>query len=189
MPIKVDKDAEAKALRALGEDAVDRVTEEFAYHLLLGLPVEDGHGHEAFSTAMEKLPLPRVSRVPDEFRGDRSGDPEAIKRGEAGWSSTEDNIWVSLAARLPFLQRLEEGGTIRVGDLSGNKGPKEGGPDTGGQLYAPRLPGTTGLLLWHDSRGRHAAKKREIPSGYKFMAKAVKKARQLAKRLGLKRKR
>lgn len=189
MPMKVDKDAEAKALQALGEDAVDRVTDEFSYNLLLGLPVEDGHGHEAFATAMEKLPLPRVSRVPDEFRGDRSGDPEAIKRGESGWASDKDHVWVSIAARLPFLRHLEEGGTIRVGDLSGNKGPKEGGPDTGGQLYAPRLPGTTGLLFWEDSGGRHMAKTRNIPSGYKFMAKAVKKARQLAKRLGLKRKR
>lgn len=187
--VSADRDAEKRALRDMGLDALDKVTEVFAHYLLSYMPKEDGHGHEAFATAMEKVPLPATSRVPDQYAGTRSGDPTAKQHGHAGYSNTDAAVSVSLEASLPFLHKLETGGTIRVGDMQGNKGAKEGGASTAGQLYAPRMAGTSGRLFWRDAQGIHTAKTRNITPGLKFMANAANQARLKAKQLGLKRRR
>lgn len=188
MPLKsIDSAKEKQAMQSLGEDMLDRITAEFSLQLAALMPVESGHAHEAFFTAMEKLPLERTQAVPRTSGAMRSGDPEAIKRGIAGYGSTPDKVWASLQAALPFLDKLERGVTIRVGDLSGNKGAKENHSSLG-ELYGPRKPGTSGFLVWRDSEGMHMEKTRKISPGMRFMRKAVQKARLLAKQLGLKRK-
>lgn len=192
MPISTDKAAEQAAIKAILLDAIDQVTEAFVSSLLEKMPVEGGHGHEAFSTAVEGVVrqsggtgLARTSQVVGRHRGDRSGDPEAQKRGEGVFAQSADWVYVELSAALPFLRKLELGGTIKPGDLAGNIGPKAS-PDTFGQLYAPRLPTRGGLLAWWDNSGFHMAPKRTV-TGLKFFAKSANEARARAKQLGLKR--
>lgn len=191
MPIiGADTAAENEALRAMAVDALERVTVTFANVLLSGMPIENGHGHEAWMTALEQIPRPKIARVPQSNMGVRSGDPEAQKRGKGTYAESSDRVSIALEANLPFLHKLEVGGTsIKVGDLSGNKGTKVGGASTVGELYAARNTTGRGLLMWRDATGKHFRKEREIPTGLRFMARAVEVARQKASQLGLKKRR
>lgn len=187
MAIQADKQAEAAALRSMGVDAVEKVTVTFANVLLSAMPIENGHGHEAVMTALEQVPNARIARVPQSNMGVRSGDPLARKAGFAEYGESDAAVSVSLEARLPFLHTLEVGGTIRVGDLSGNQGQKTAGMETLGELYASRKgDGRPGVLMWRDASGKHFRYIRNVSPGLGFMARAASVARLKAKQLGLK---
>jgi len=183
-------------LRQMADLASDAITAEFADVLLSHMPIEDGHAHESFVTALRKLggKYPNTQLVASSHVSNGSGDATAQRYsyGEVG-RSAESQV-TRFGTLLPFVRKMEYGYRIRVGDMEGRKGPKvrsDGGHllHPPGTLYGDREPGNTGLLVWREGGIEFKARTR-TPSGTAtgFFARAKEAARKTAKELGLQRK-
>lgn len=178
-----------KHLRSQLLELADEITTTFIVELLTEMPVEDGHAHESFITAAERLRLPKTKQAAIQFALRASNDPNAKKYAISELNKDADGITLRLGTALPFVRKMEYGLPIKVGDLSGNQGRKRVNGDGGlvsppGTLYGPRYSGTEGVLLWREGGQTKIAKVR-IPSGTDtgFFKKAVNAAKQAAQRL------
>lgn len=204
-------------LRVLQTQAASKLMAEFFRTAMTEVPTEDGHAHEALLTAMGELSGELYGReynkVAREFGPRRSGDPEASKAVKTSFRDDGRAIKIAVQIDLPFMKALETGLLIRVGDLSGNRGPKVLPvlrPQDRGPLYGPRsskgtIGGLTpngrkplsaseaalirkgvGLLVWEENGVIHRATFRK-PTAFGFWRKAVAAVRSAARLYGLKR--
>lgn len=161
--------------------------------ILQGNPVEDGHAHEAWLSALEKIKsnLPDVSGVIGQFSSVRSGDATAKKYAQAQVKTDKSSTTVCVSNNLPFVRKIEYGMPITVGDDSGNKGakinPVKRPPDKG-PLYGKRASGSNGVLVFEQGGRTIKAKVYTSPNSG-FVAEAIKKTMNYLKSKGFKVKR
>lgn len=166
--------------------AFDRVVAAGLEGLLSAMPVESGHGHEAFISAADKaIPGPQTERVLSRFDQDRSGDPKARRAGKGKLKLRGRNWRFRISAHLPFLVVLDQGGVLSVtGNRTGGTGTKKGGVRTIGQLYAKRRQftgGRHGVLMWQQGGRKRFARVRNFPVA-DFMSAAYSSAKKEALR-------
>lgn len=165
---------------------MDGLLSEFFIGIAQKLPVEDGHAHEAFRSAGDSIV--RLMGSPRRLKGvignianNASGDPTARKRGVGHYSRGNRSVEALVHIDLPFVYRLEYGINIRVGDMSGNTGPKSKGVKPG-TLYGKREEGTTGLLQWREGgKVKRARIRRGVPK-HGFFANAINRVKNKARR-------
>lgn len=174
----------------------DKVTDEILAMLFDQIleknPVEDGHAHEAWITAILQTngKFKKLFSVSDSHESKRSHDPTASKYGEATVQSTKTQTLVRITNQLPFVYKLEYGLAIHVGDESGNQGRKIDPvkrPPEKGPLYGKRNQGSEGLLVF-EKNGRLIKTKVWTPRGDDtgFVEKSFKETASKLQSLGLK---
>lgn len=171
-------------------EAADKALAYLFGKLLTYFPTEDGHAHEAWITAVEKLKgkFTITDRVVDHHSGKRSNDPTAKKYGHASVKDSQKRLSVVIQNKLPFVRKMEYGLPITVGDESGNQGKKINPvkrPQEKGPLYGRRGPGSEGLLVFQQG-GRLIKTKVRIPNETGFVDRAIKETVQFFKSKGYK---
>lgn len=148
-------------------DAAGELTSEFFSVVAKDAPVEDGHLHQTFATALSHVNLPQTHTVQSVLQSQGSNDPQAIAAGYGRAFGSQKSVTVTVGTNLGFVDTLDSGGTQEAG-VNGDRGRKEGGVATTGQLYAPRFSeGRRGVLMWSEGGQRHFAVSRVImPYGF-----------------------
>lgn len=203
-------------LRPLQVQVASKLTAEFMDAVMERCPVEDGHAHECFMTAMDELSgelhSPEFNATSRRYQHTRSGDPEASAGATTLIGDNRDRFVVAISISLPFIRKLEYGGTIRVGDKSGNRGPKVDPvirPPSRGSLYGARhskgqisgvvlmgrrklssaeavqIRAGVGLLVWMENGTIHRQLTRR-PKAYAFWRNGKSAVRAYARQLKLK---
>jgi len=182
MAVKYDEEEIRLDLMDFLWDAAGEFTDEFFRVVDQEAPVEDGHLHQTFATALSNLGLPQVKGTQSAMAAKGSGDEEAIAGCYGKTVSAQTSITVTVGTDLGFIERLNSGGTQEA-DVRGNRGPKVEGAATVGQLYAPRLSEGRGVLMWFEGGVKHYARSRVIqPHG--FFDAAEQAVVTLAKEMG-----
>jgi len=183
MAVKYDKEEMRLNLMEALWDAAGVLTNEFFTVVDREAPVEDGHLHQTFATALANAGLPEIKATQSSMASKGSGDAEAVAAGYGRAFGSRDSVTVTVGTVLGFVERLNSGGTQEAG-VNGNRGYKAEGAATVGQLYAPRLSeGKPGFLMWMDGGTRRYAKSRVIaPNG--FFDTAEQAVVSLAKEMG-----
>lgn len=183
MAVKYDEEELRLELMDFLWDAAGEFTDEFFRVVDQEAPVEDGHLHQTFATALGNVGLPQVKGTQSAMASKGSNDPEAVAAGYGRAVGAKDSVTVTVGTDLGFVERLNSGGTQEA-DVYGNRGYKAEGAATVGQLYAPRLSeGKQGFLMWLDGGTRRYARSRVIaPHG--FFDTAEQAVVSLAKEMG-----
>lgn len=183
MAVKYDEEELRLELMDFLWDAAGEFTDEFFRVVDQEAPVEDGHLHQTFATALSHVGLPQIKGTQSAMAGKGSGDPEAVAAGYGRSVGAKDSVTITVGTVLGFVDRLNSGGTQDAG-VDGNRGFKAEGAATVGQLYAPRLSdGKVGFLMWMDGGTRRYARSRVItPHG--FFDTAEQAVVTLAKEMG-----
>jgi len=186
MAVKYSKEEINSDLMEFLWDAAGELTDTFFRVVDKEAPVEDGHLHESFATALDGLIRFKLLHVADtqasmSVKG--SNDPEAKRGGTGVAAKFKTGVTVLVRNDLGFVERLNSGGTQEA-DVTGNQGRKTEGAATVGQLYAPRLSeGREGFLMWMEGGTRRYARSRVIqPHG--FFDAAEQAVVTLAKEMG-----
>lgn len=173
------------------ETVTDAVLAHLFDNILEKCPVEDGHAHEAWITALIKTngKYKKLLGVTDSHNGKRSHDPTATKYGESDVQVSKTKTTVTVTNKLPFVYKLEYGLAIQVGDESGNQGKKINPvkrPPEKGPLYGGREQGSEGLLVF-EKNGRLIKTRVWTPRGDDtgFVEKSVKETAAYVKSQGL----
>lgn len=166
----------------------DEVLAKLVDGVLEGNPIEDGHAHEAWLTAIESLgsPFSETLQVAGKHANKRSNDPTAKKYGESSVKEDKSSTLVVISNKLPFVKKIEYGIPITVGDETGNKGKKINPvkrPPNKGPLYGKRESGAGGLLVF-ERGGRTIKTTVATPTETGFVAKAIEKTIKYAKSKG-----
>lgn len=183
MAVKYDEEELRLELMDFLWDAAGEFTDEFFSVVDREAPVEDGHLHQTFATALSNVGLPQIKGTQSSMQSKGSGDKEAVAAGYGRAFGSKDSVTVTVGTDLGFVERLNSGGTQEA-DVNGNRGLKAEGAATAGQLYAPRLSdGVRGFLVWMDGGTRRYARSRIItPHG--FFDTAEQAVVTLAKEMG-----
>jgi len=182
MAVKYDEEEIRLDLMDFLWDAAGELTDTFFRVVDQEAPVEDGHLHQTFATALSNAGLPQTKGTQSAMAGKGSGDDEAVAAGYGRAFGAQTSVTVTVGTDLGFVERLNSGGTQEA-DVNGNQGRKTEGAATVGQLYAPRSEGRDGVLVWMDGGTRRYARTRTIqPHG--FFDAAEQAVVTLAKEMG-----
>ncbi len=183
MAVKYDEEEIRLDLMDFLWDAAGEFTDEFFRVVDQEAPVEGGHLHQTFATALSNVGLPQTKGTQSAMAGKGSGDPEAVAAGYGRAVGAQTSVTVTVGTDLGFVERLNSGGTQEAG-VQGDRGFKSEGAATVGQLYAPRLSeGREGFLMWMEGGTRRYARSRVIqPHG--FFDAAEQAVVTLAKEMG-----
>jgi len=183
MAVKYDEEEIRLDLMDFLWDAAGEFTDEFFRVVDREAPVESGHLHQTFATALSNAGLPQTKGTQSAMQSKGSGDKEAIAAGYGRAFGSKDSVTVTVGTDLGFVERLNSGGT-QIADVRGDRGVKTEGAATVGQLYAPRLSsGRKGFLMWMDGGTKRYAVSRVIePHG--FFDAAEQAVVTLAKEMG-----
>ena len=106
------------------------------------------HTIEAFCSVAERVGGNEASQMLGYFGNQRSNDPAAHNAVSLDTVEGDTSYGYSVTINLPFLQKMNEGGTLTP---ISPRGRKAGGEDTVGVLYAPRTNDGVGMLMWFDA--------------------------------------
>ena len=166
---------------------LETIHADFAQTLLTELPVESGHAHQAYLTAIEEAvdTDSPVSVAVSSFESEASGDPTAISAASGSSFETATSVGVSITPGLPFIETLDQGGTIgKIGGISA--GRKVDGVAGIGKLYGERLGGgSAGFLMWYEGGKQVFQMKRDVQA-LGFIKTAFSIADSTARQLGWK---
>lgn len=155
------------AQRTLAGVLVD-ATQRVAKHVGANTPPESGNAHEIWQAAFNKVPGVSVSYP------ERSGDPEAAKRGDAESDLKGVNQQVKIHANAGFIRTLEYGGRISPIAPGGTKqgNDKYPGPFMGPRNSSPPM----GFLAFKGKDGKVRFVRSVTRSANLFITKAVAQA-------------
>lgn len=189
-------------LKQKAEDTMSMLLSKYFGTMLEKMPIEDGHAHQAYLTALEELSgfffskrdLASVYRT---HRSKGSGDHKAIMAGRGFVDWVGKKLEVRVECNLPFVRKLNEGQTIWPGDEAGRKGIKVSTAEgyaakrqagEKGELYGPRLSANSrkgvprGMLVFFSQKaGKVVVKPYETPTRYDFHGQAVAAVKAAAK--------
>ena len=130
-------------LRPRREEAAMQVTADVMDDVLTQFPVENGHAHLAWLTALEQLPQhDQISDVISKHYHKKSKFPEAADYGSGRKIHKRNFTLVQIFNSLPFVKTMEEGGVIEPINPKGKKAPNT----TEGRLYGQRTSSGIGWL-------------------------------------------
>lgn len=176
----IDQDLLMAAYSAAGE-----LTRTFFRAVENDAPVENGHLHQTFGTALKLADLPETEDVVSQLLAKGSGDPEAIQRGYGSTTQSANGVRVVVGTNVGFVQKLNDGDLIEAG-VNGNSGWKVNGQADEGVLYGPRkADGPLGFLMWFTPSGQFFSRMHSWgPLG--FFESAEMALEQQAREMGLK---
>lgn len=181
--IKFDKEALRERLNQRAKTVAGEITKSFFESVSDNMPVENGHAHESFGSALQQIAeLPEIIGTASQMLSKGSGDAQAASGGYGKVVESTNGIKVTVGTSVGFVKKLDDGDTITVGDGNGSTGWKE--PGTQGQLYGRRYDHQQGFLMWNDAGGKHFALSVTWgPLG--FFEQAAEAARNTANQLGV----
>lgn len=165
----------------------DTIHSELLDELFANLPVENGHAHQAYVSAIESANIPDAPKTQSnvsQASSSASGDPKASENAKGYYTKTDTSISVQINPGLPFVETLESGGTIeKMGGRGAGIKLNSEGP---GPLYGPRVSGgRVGALMWMEG-GQKVFRMYRTVSAIGFVKKALARADKIAQSLGWK---